>query len=735
MPRSKYVRLLIDRQEVEVSNIDQIPIAISYALEDRENFQRKEGSKAVNIIVPATVANDKIFNTYHNPGIEDLTSGEIFKGNRLGALEVNGQELLVGKAFMKGATHTDKPESYELNLYGDNSDWVIDLKERTLYEDVKDILFYFTKAEIVNSWTYDGTDKFKPYVFAPVRYGQPMDSFQDLATNNTISDFSMGPEYMKPSISKYWIIYKAFKSLGYTVESEFMDSEYFRRQVMPWTWGNFLSSDGTRLDSLKFLAKSSEQVHKLNTDFTGIWDVKADNDSINGGYDNTNTYTYNSGTGEMTWTYPALSTFGPLSATFHLLVYVDAIATANSDVELRAQWFKNGSKVNHGNDNGNGTLLLDLDAPAIGERARIENIHDWATFDVSPGDVISCKLYLHTNDTAAGRARIHASVDAFEIDYFRIPLGGLINFENYLGFKKFKFLDFFSGVIDEFNLCFRTDSVNKVIYIEPEHAYSTVHDQSVKQTGYFNGKMLDWSAKQDLSKTSRMALFDEYDRELIFKYKDDSNDGSNNIVANRNLNKPALAKYVLPDRFKDTKSEIENRFFSVVQHYEVIQWRGITGEEPQMVCLLPENISNTSRDESQNTFVPKSCYYKGMAPYGWMFDGQQEFSFPYMFAVNYKEGGEEDPILSYCDEQIGDTPVIGKGLLRRFYAQKLENIRNGQYYMTWMHLNNNDVANFRHREHVVVRGQKWEVMEIIAYKPLLDESTQVYLRKWSPIRS
>jgi hypothetical protein len=168
----------------------------------------------------------------------------------------------------------------------------------------------------------------------------------------------------------------------------------------------------------------------------------------------------------------------------------------------------------------------------------------------------------------------------------------------------------------------------------------------------------------------------------------------------------------------------------------------ITGTAPQMVCLVPENISNTSKEEAQNTFEPKSAYYKGLTSgMGWIFDGDEQTDFPYMFAVNYKPGGEDDPVLSYSDERIGPVEgsssgssfVVAKGLLRRFYHQRLAIMRNGQYYNTSFKLNNIDITNWLHREHILCRGQRWELVEIRSYRPLLEQTTQCFLRKWSPV--
>jgi hypothetical protein len=736
MPSSKFIRVGIDDRELELGT-GEPGISISYMLEDPDNFQNKKASEARKITVPATVNNDGIANTFHNPGIDDSSVGSVYRSFRRAFIEANGHEIVVGKAMLRTARYTNKPTEYDWDFYGNNGDWIIDLKEATLFDYLQHINFTFTKSKIFESWGYDGTDEALAFVFAPVRYGVQMDNYVVDPNAEPQADKNMKPEYMRPALSKYWIIYWAFKSLGYRVSSDFFDSEYFRRQVMPWTWGNFLYSDGTRLNNLDFLAKSTETVSMLNQRFTGYWDVKASNDSTNGAFDNNGVYNYVAPA--MNWTYLPAFNYGSLEGTFHLNMAVTAVATANSDVELRVQWFKNGVRIPNGNDNGNGTELVNLHAPSPGRRDFVGSVDDWFTILVDPGDVITAKIYLHTFDSGLGIARIHASVDAFELDYFRIPLGGLIDFQNYTGLKKYKFLDFLRGIVDEFNLSVNTDPVNKVVTFEPTHPYSLTNDLSVKVGGYFNGHTLNWEDKQDLSKTSSIDLFCEAEREFHFKYKDDGNDGILKIVQDRFITTIGQAKYVFPDRFQAGVREIENRFFSPVMHYDVEQWKGLgtaPGDSPQMICIVPENISNTSREEAQNTFEPKSAYYKGIVTdVGWIFDNEIQHNFPFMFAVNYRIGGETDPVLSYSDERIGRAPdaVLAKGLLKRFFWQRVAIMRNGQYHTTSFLLNNLDIANFLHREHIVCRGQKWELVEIRGYKPYTDQSTECFLRKWAPI--
>jgi hypothetical protein len=735
MPLSNYLKLLIDKQQVDLGSLEEVPISISYKKEDADDFQSKKSSEALNISVPATMRNNKIANTFYNPAFEDLTADDHFNKPVNCVIEAGGQEVFVGKAFLKSASHTDVPNGYVYDCFGDNADWIIDLKDATLYDFLKQISFVFTDANIQASWAFDGTSEALPYVFAPVRYREPMDKYAAnfvMISPPMIEDYNMRPEYMKPSISAYWLIYWAFKSVGYKVESSFFDSNYFRRAVMPWTWGNFIYSDGTKQENLKFLAKSSEDFVIQDQSYSGFVNSKVDNDSTNGGFDNNNVYAYNSGTFAMVWTYSTAFPYGSLKAHMHISVLVNSTVTANSDAELRVSWYKNGVLITGGD-----VQLMNLNAPTVGRRDFASVVEDFRQIVVSPGDTISAKLYIHTFDSGLGRAYIKINVEAFELEFLETILGSTIDFGNYTAFKKHKFLDFLRGIVDDFNIIPSTDPVNKVVVMEPAHPYATGDDQSIKVGGYLNGKFLDWSAKQDLSQKSELTLYSEGERELLFKFKDDNNDGILKKVQDRNNVTAASAKYILPERFTTGQKPVENRFFSAVMHYDVMQWAGLSTKTPQMICLVPENISNTSNTESENTFNPKLAWYKGqVALTGWKYNGLTRNSFPFMFAVNYTPGGENDPIFSYSDEKIGNDLagyVTGKGLLKRFFIQRMASLRLGKIYSTWLRLNNNDVTNWHHREHKIVNGQKWELLEIIDYKPLMEQSTSCVLRKVAPV--
>ena len=217
MPSEKYLKLRIDKEELDIDGNSDFPIVFDYQLEDVENFQKKKSSESIGMKLPATLKNQRVLNTFHNSSVEDNTPLKNYSGIRTIVAEANGDEIFVGKAIAKRAKRKGGiPTLYEINAFGNNADWMIDLKDVTLYDILKKINFIFDKNTVVNSWEFDGKNPSLPYVFAPVKYAGPLDP-------DANDDKAYHIKTMKPSISKFWTIFWAFQSLGYRIKSNFLE--------------------------------------------------------------------------------------------------------------------------------------------------------------------------------------------------------------------------------------------------------------------------------------------------------------------------------------------------------------------------------------------------------------------------------------------------------------------------------------------------------------------------------
>src|SRR5690606_3179460 len=240
MPNANYLEFTLTKLKVDLSDSEEVPIDIDYQLESEDNFQQKKSSQSLDIDLPATKNNDRIFNSFHDPNIENVLENSSPK-NCL--IKANGVELFKGLALLNSVTSIEKkPVAYNIDCYGNNGDWIIPFQDKTLHDFVSPHTHILGEGTVAGSWSFNGTSEVDDYVYAPVRY---RNGFSEDDTRVNVLD-------LRPSISIYWIIYRAFQSLGYKIQSNFLDSNYFRRSVMPWTWGNFLYIDSSKVDPLRY---------------------------------------------------------------------------------------------------------------------------------------------------------------------------------------------------------------------------------------------------------------------------------------------------------------------------------------------------------------------------------------------------------------------------------------------------------------------------------------------------
>lgn len=785
MSRTPYITAKLEGLELQVPQTDKIPVSLSYALEDDSDFRIKKSGTALDIIVPATPGNAEKCQEIYNPSAEDTLPGIGLNKPLDVILIAAGRELMTGKAFILSGKKTGgKPDSFRLNVFGDNADWVIPLKETTLQQCMSAVTHTFDKATIEDSWNYDGSNEAQSFVYPPVRYREAF----GIWTGGDAPDMIYRPDNMRAALFLYWILWRGFKLAGYKIQSTFMDSEYFRRVTVPWVWGNFWYVTDKMLKDMGFLATSPLTPVAANPGVTGTpiswqfkslsgtgsstvndfarWDAtagaeekfKLDNVTSGIGYiGNPLSYSYNPSTGQCTWEYlTAYASLGVLTCGFEVKLTGSIDVSFDSNANVDYEIFHNATLVQTISN------VWAASAPTLGtDEDSGERITNFFVPNLNPGDTVTLRVKYHCFKSTFGFCflKIYVSGDGiqpdptpggaptidtrgyFKLAYIRRQLGSIIDFRNYDRLSNFKFLDLLRGVIDTFNLQMDTDPLTKTVIIEPTHNFSTDANTAARNNpGYYNGNVVDWTNKEDASDVQETEIFQDFEREVIMRMKDDPNDGILKLLQDRHQSSLTGAKFVFPERFKKGGKDIENRFFSGVSHYFHDKWKDITGVSPQLICLIPENISNTSNPESESTFAPKLAYYKGLVDRntygGWNWDGDTSQDLPLMFAVNYRAGGEGDPILTYCDQRIEDGAggfVIGQGLFKRFFWQRFAIMRHGKKYNSNFHLINSDVIDTHHREFKVIQQQRYQLIAIERYQPMLEKSTACRLWKWYPI--
>ena len=255
MPQTKFLQLLINDRSADLPSLDKSEISIEYTLEEPEDFMTRQGSQSKSISLPATKNNDIIFNQFWNTKVEDLSPGQSFRNWMKCLLNVNGSiPLIYGYALLENATDTDKPEDYTITINGGSGSWIIDLENYTLWDCLSPTgidSHVFNQGTVQGSWTNfrTGLEQYD-YVYAPVRYRQPFDG----TTLGYGGDDCVNIFHLRPSLSIYWLVIRAFRSLGYSINSQFFSTAYFKQLILLWTHGDFLDLNSQLIEGVCFKA-------------------------------------------------------------------------------------------------------------------------------------------------------------------------------------------------------------------------------------------------------------------------------------------------------------------------------------------------------------------------------------------------------------------------------------------------------------------------------------------------
>lgn len=356
----------------------------------------------------------------------------------------------------------------------------------------------------------------------------------------------------------------------------------------------------------------------------------------------------------------------------------------------------------------------------------------------------------------------------------QLELGGQVHFQWYDSFRNYKFFDMLGGIVDMFDLEVQTNPMDKTVTIEP-FSNATLSD-GTDVTSYFDTeRVVDWSAKQDLGVVNEVKLFAESERQIDFNLKQDGSDGGQNIwaarykgsylnnvkrntISNGQINNgvvaavPGASRYMLPNRFSKGNKQKSNRFFSAVMHYKHEPWANLWPDTPasQLICIIPENVSDSSSGAITQVFEPKLAFYAGLQSFAgagawrwigdpaspWVDGGTPNaigFNLPYMFAVDYTGHvatvpGQVAPVLTYSDQNVNGDVV--PGLMRTWFLKRMAIMRNGQLLNANFRLNLDDICRFEHREVINLQNKgTFALIGIDGYNPLSDASCKCTMWK------
>ncbi len=570
------------------------------------------------------------------------------------------------------------------------------------------------------------------YLYPMIDYGKTLNSY-----------FRVIDLY--PSVYVKTIIDKMFSDAGFIYESNFLNSDLFKRLVIPYNGQSQLVLSDNQIKDRTFRAtKTSDQNLEMKAATTS-WD----SDSVNGGYkkqiyyqDDTNSPNYDTGnvfTSQYTFTATRsgnynFKTFLKLKATFKSsFTFSSAEFTFKSaQLEIRK----------------NNTIIANVPIYIIPYGgAGIENSFNIyaKTLNININDTtttgegsLEIQALLKTNDVV--ECYIHATHNDFLLesynDFYQFyePQEGNLNLlsDSYFTGKlldstiqegdtvvlsnvlpdKIKQSDFFNSIVKMFNLFIEVDKANsKKLIIEPRPSF------------YSGGLIKDWSNKLDYSKETKIIPTGEVNSKTYkYTYKEDTDYFNSKY------------KQQTGEIYGEQKFEVLNDFLKGEVKTELIFSPTPLVDTIGHDRIIPKIYSLNSN--GQMSYTPSNIrilYYGGLKPtaYQWAHT-----------ATSGTTGMSVYPYVGHLDDPLNPTIDINFGVPRQLFYTLNNWTSNNLYNVYWKDyveqiadkdsklfsgyflINEFDVQDLDFRNTFYFENEYWRLNKIIDYDRINNKPTK-----------
>jgi hypothetical protein len=680
------LQLIIDGKTADILEGRQFPISIDVQIEDITSFTDKKGSASSRTFrLPGTAKNNDIFKHFDAAQVDinsvrDSLPAEI----RLDTVPIETGIILLQSVKLTRDKWSRKAKEYEVIFLADNAEWFDLLDGRTL-DELTFTPFTLNFAPIAA--LENVTAATNEYCFTLIKWKRWRN---ELAAGGGFLDRD---EYT-PALFIKQIIEKAFNLIGYTVNSSFMNTDFFERLILPIPpkpgyGGDFFRAYTDATATLTAPVTVSPAV---------TLQIVYDDDSTAPNFDNGGNY--NNGTG--VWTAPYDGQY-----TFTFTAVVDNLTVSSGQPSFAAGYYVNG--------------VPPVPTVFYAPIANGETITVTETLLLNQGDTVAAAI-----SPAANVTSYDVTGGVFDIRCQELQWAyGLDLVWKYL-VPQYNLLDIIKGVAALFNLKITTDGGARQVVIEPRN-------------DFFTG-IADKTEKIDILKDSSKVVPD-IARGYVFTYQDDSNDPN---VENASTDQPikyAGGEYTT-ERSTGSVENIENPFFAPTVHIRDSTIAGFAGADtaPQIPIIYPEVFGEPNVTENKYNQKPRILYFAGKtgqtvgggAPtkYGSISllsaSPTTRATYPLSFMVNYYDDAGVFPSLLY-----GDTTTAGNfplpGLLRLYYLTQLATINRGAVFEEWARFNIADLIGLDFRERWRILGQPYFLQQIKGYKVTRQDSTKVFL--------
>jgi hypothetical protein len=471
--------LFLEGQLVDIRQ--DLGMQLSYNIDDVNKYGSRDTSFSKTIVLPGTAKNNKILgfvgelgsNNPYLPGNENIGINFNVAQTTKAELRANGLLLLKGVFRLTGIVKERDMIEYEGNLFGELGGFIAAIGADKLENlDFSEYNHTYTRDNIVNSWdTINGSG----YYYPTIDYGTYSTPEKNPGRVKVDYDYRT----FRPALFVKEYIDKMFEPTGYTYESSFFDSAFFKKLIVP--------------TNVSRLTKTITDVLNANRTTTQV--VSIGNSVIQKyvSFPNINLINGMTGNGNPNFTYIGTQGSFQIDISFRLVAFFSSPIIGFAKVEIYA---------------GGNIIYINQVTVTQNSPAKIIN------------ESISQIISLNTNDTIyieITTSNVNSSISSASINIVAtnpvttdLTLNDNIYFNRIIP-QNILQKDFFVWIMKMFNLYITEDKVKeKHLLIEPyvdyydlseskDWTYKVARDKAwnIKPMGMLNGRFFEYKYKDD----------------------------------------------------------------------------------------------------------------------------------------------------------------------------------------------------------------------------------------------
>jgi len=747
---------------VDVPLVKGLGTVLTYSIKDIEQPDKRKASFSKTINLPSSKKTSELFNF-----IFEVNSDSTFNPN----LKADAIYLIDDIAVFKGIIQLKKVNkldnehyTYDVVLLGELANIFTEIGDSYVDDDDmnwEELNNPYTRGDIINSWdtSYYYNGAVTPFSFGS-GYTYPMINYSGSADQDDwdVRDF-FPAAYAKEYIDRI------FDSVDFEYESNFFNSDYFKRLIIPFT-GKELERTGLDYD-LAFVQAdtpvfNSTGVNTITTSVVGnetvtnggAYDIIRHTNDYNNPlnqYDPlTGIYTPNAGLGGIYATtfvvgYTVeLNTGAPINAEMTSTFVIDIIMEINGtiidqqkafvkrDVKVSASGYTTAA-ISTYEDPDYKNQIVNLSQLPDSQYSNTTNPPNKIQFtiqsNIAPSDnvVFKVKGYF-VKDTSASSNFTYglnsvpttgsATITFFTESSLQIALqtnnwtgDNVIAFQSAIP-KKIKKRDFFKSIIEMFNLYIEPDKDNpNKLYIEP-------------RDDFYNTDVNDWSSKLDVSKDIKYEMLASLNKSRYnYSYKSD-------VDYYNELYEDTWAR-VYGDREIDITNDFNSGDYTQEIMFSATPSVGTVNHNRivPMIIGVDENL----QPKTTNSNI-RILYYDGLKDSNEIWTLTINFSpsssssipvevYPYCGHFSDPYNPTEDinfglPKEIYWDNTYGTITVTNNSLYNKYHRTELEEQTNKDSKMVtaWFLLNPTDIYNLDFKAQYFFDNAYFRLQEV-KYKP------------------